>query len=221
MKRTIYLLILILLVACGDSKKSNNQTSTKKSFNIPNDLKWEIRKETSNNTFKKGNIEINLSKKVTKEILKNIALKIRNNRQKYDKLWIFYYIPNMTSGMAWATTHFTPKLDIHILGSIDLQDKVTSNTSDIVGEVVGKWRSEKSLLGATLILYKDNNKLQMRTVFKNGQKMDSEIIQSKINGKTRFDDNNGHGEYYLMESNGNLGMYSKNGKFDEAINIKE
>jgi hypothetical protein len=40
-----------------------------------------------------------------------------------------------------------------------------------------------------------------------------------LNGKKRYKDQNSHGEYYVLESNGNLGLYGRNGKFDEAIKI--
>jgi len=62
--------------------------------------------------------------------------------------------------------------------------------------------------------------LIMRIKFKNGGKMENEIKTSKMNGLTRYDDGNKHGEYYILETNGNLGMYGKDGKFDEAVKIK-
>lgn len=208
MKRNIFILLLSILTACGGS-------------NIPSDVKWKITKEEPNDAFSKDNIEIALNKKVTKEILNEIALQIRKDRQQYDKLWIFYHIPNMAEGLAWATTHFTPELAIEIIGSTDSQDQETSKATDIAGEIVGKWRSEKSLTGGTLILYKNiEKKLIMRMTFKDGSKMESEIKQSIKDDKTRYDDDNKHGEYYILETNGNLGMYGNDGKFDEAIKIE-
>jgi len=60
-------------------------------------------------------------------------------------------------------------------------------------------------MGATLILFKDSeNKLQMRIAFKDGGSMDSEIKESKSGTDLRYVDDNGHGEYYILEANGNL-----------------
>jgi hypothetical protein len=208
MKKFIYIFTVLFLTACGGS-------------NITDDVKWKITKEEPNKAFSKDNIQIELNKKVSKEILKEIALEIRKNRKEYNKLWIFYHIPDMTDGMAWATTHFTPDLTIEIIGSTEEQDKATSQTTDIPGEILGKWRSEKSLMGGTLILYKNSdNKIKMRIIFKDGSSMESEVRTSTIDGKTRYDDDNEHGEYYILETNGNLGMYGNDGKFDEAIKIK-
>ena len=35
----------------------------------------------------------------------------------YERTFIEYYLPNMVHGCgAWATTHFTPRLEVSILG---------------------------------------------------------------------------------------------------------
>ncbi|KQB37662.1 hypothetical protein [Flavobacterium aquidurense] len=209
MKKILFFLLLLISVSC------------EKNSNIPEDVKWEITKEVPNPDLSKNNVEVRLNKKVDKEILQEIATKIREDRTEYNKLWIFYYIPNMTEGFAWATTHFTPTLEINIMGSTEIQDLQTSNTEDIKGEILNKWRSEKSLMGASLVLYKNlSQKKVMRIMFKDGSKMDNEIAESNEDGKVKYQDNNENGEYYILESNGNLGLYGENGKFDEAIKIE-
>ncbi len=209
MKKILSFLFILMLMSC------------KEKSNIPEDVKWEITKEEPNPGLSKNNIEVTLNKKIDKETLQKIAMEIRQDRGEYNKLWIFYYIPNMTEGMAWATTHFTPNLEINIIGSTESEDAITSKTTDIDGEILNKWRSEKSLMGATLVLYKNqSNKLIMRITFKDGGKIDSEIIESNLNGIIKYQDDNKHGEFYILESNGNLGLYGNNGKFDEAIKIE-
>lgn len=209
MKRIIYILTVLFLTACGGGS------------NIPNDVKWEITKEEPNETLSKNNIEVKLNKKIDEKILKEIALEIREDRKQYDKLWVFYYIPDMTSGMAWATTHFTPTLEVKIIGSTETEDQETSKTTDIDGDILGKWRSEKSLMGAALILFKNpEGRLMMRITFKDGSNIDSEVVESTKDGKTKYQDDNAHGEYYILEPNGNLGMYGNDGKFDEAVKIE-
>ena len=209
MKKILFILAILLCYSC--QKKSN----------VPNDVKWKITKEEPNNILSKNNREVHLNKKIDKKVLQEIAMEIREDRTQYDRLWIFYYIPNMTEGMAWATTHFTPNLEINIIGSTENQDIQTSTTTDIEGEILNKWRSEKSLMGGTLILFKNlSQKKTMRITFKDGSKMESEIVESNLNGKIKYQDDNENGEYYIVESNGNLGLYGKNGKFEEAIKIR-
>ncbi|NQY30398.1 MAG: hypothetical protein HRT69_13105 [Flavobacteriaceae bacterium] len=208
MKRIIYILTILIFTSCSQT-------------NIPDDVTWKITKEEPNLTLSKNNIEIELNKKVTKNVLKEIALELRKDRKQYDKLWVFYHLEDMVDGVTWATSHFTPNLEIEIIGSTQEQDLLTKDTTFIDGEILGKWRSEKSLSGATLVLFKSpNSKLKMRITFKDGSKIESDIKESKNNSLTRFEDDNEHGEFYILETNGNLGMYSHDGKFDEAIKLE-
>ncbi|MCG2611818.1 hypothetical protein LZZ90_09910 [Flavobacterium sp. SM15] len=208
MRNLLYILIGISILSCKNSS-------------IPENIEWTIVKEEPNKNLSKNNIEIQLNKKVDEKILKEIAQEIREERKDFNNLWIFYHIPEMEPNATWATTHFTPELEVKILGSTEHQDKTTSKVNNIEGTILGKWRSEKSLMGASLILFKNKeSKLIMRINFKDGGNMDSEINETKKNDKLRLYDNNGNNEYYILEDNGNLGMYSRDGKFDEAIKIE-
>ena len=208
MKNLLYSLVLFIAVGCGSD------------LNIPKDVTWEITEEKANEALSKDNITILLNKKVDESVLKEIALHIKESRPKYNKLWIFYHIPDMTEGMAWATTHFTPGLEVKILGSTSTQDENTAKAETIEGEILGKWRSEKSLMGAVLLLYRNPaDELMMRITFKEGGLMESAVVESMKGGMRQYHDDNDHGEFYVVESNGNLGMYSAEGKFDEAVSI--
>jgi len=228
MKNIVYIIIAILVLSsCGQSHKIEDNTDAKQIEDtalVPDSLYRIVsEQETVNKKFNinKCNIEIELKKKLTEDELKEIALKLRSTRQSYDYLWIFYLMPGMQSGAgAWATTHFTPGLEVEIMGSTDIQDKETSKTSDIKGKILGKWRCDKSLSGATLILYKStDDKIIMRLNLTTGSKIDEEVTQSKTHGKTSYMTGNKHGEFYVLESNGNLGMYDGDGKYDEAKKI--
>ena len=82
-----------------------------------------------------------------------------------------------------------------------------------------KWRSEKMLVD--VILYKkDNGKLSLKFTYKNGKVTEDEVVELKSNGFTKYQDANEPAEYYLLESNGNLGMYAESIKYDEAIKIE-
>lgn len=155
-------------------------TSCSRTTNIPDGVHWEITKEEPNPAIRKNNIEVMLNKKIDREALRQIALEIRKDRTSYEKLWISYRIPNMTEGMAWATTHFIPDLEIEIIGSTESEDQLTSDTSKIPGKVIGKWRCEKSLMGATLIMFNDSlGKTYIRITFKDGSSSDSEVVETE------------------------------------------
>ena len=99
----------------------------------------------------------------------------------------------------------------------DSQAVALAAAAAIPGKIIGWWHAEEGL-GASLYLYEDStNQLRMRTAFLDGNSMDNPITKSVQNGKIRYDDDIGLGEYYLVESNGNLGLYGEDGKFDEAV----
>ncbi len=211
MKKLLYLLSVIILTACGGTPESN----------LPDGVEYSIIDEDQNENLKKTNINIRINKKVDEATLKIIAEELKSDRDGFENLWIFYYLPDMKVGSgAWATTHYSPDLEVKILGSTEEEDETTSQTDDIPGEVIGKWRSDKSLMGAALIMYKgEDDKLFMQTNFKSGNPMTEELSESSSNGLKRYDYENTHGEYYLIEKNGNLGMYDSDGKYDEAVKI--
>ena len=48
-----------------------------------------------------------------------------------------------------------------------------------------------------------------------------ELTESKLDGKTRYEYENTHGEYYLIEANGNLALYDESGKVTECVKINQ
>ena len=190
--------------------------------NIPDDVKYEIIDEETNDKVSKCNLNIRLNKKVDKAVLKDIALTLQEDRKKFENLWIFYLLPDMEPGAgAWATTHFTPELEVEILGATEQEDKKLDETPLPEGKIVGQWRDDTPMIENVKIIYKADDKLKIQTTYKDGSQSDDKLIKKKENGKTRYDfADNPHGEYFIVEDNGNLGMYGENGKFKEAKKIE-
>lgn len=187
--------------------------------------KFTILKEDKNEQLKKVNIEVRLEKELDKSELKKIGLKLKKNRPQFDKFWIFYYLPEHSVGNgAWATTHFTPNLEIRILGATkeSMQDLDKKN---ITGNIVSVWKDNDAIMPSKIYLINENNSFIIKSLFaKNDFSNESEIIEkvvkSEKNGKIRFTSDNPHGEYYVLEKNGNLGLYNSDGKFKEAVKLE-
>lgn len=212
MKKLLFLSIAFLLFACSSKPESK----------VPEDITYSIVDEERNDALSKSNIRVRLNKKTTEDVLVEIAKEIKAEREGLRSLYIFYYPVDMpTTGIAWATSHYTPDLDVSILGSTEEEDEQSADTEAIPGEVLGKWRADASLMGAALIMYKDDSgKLFMQINFKSGNPMTEELKESEKGGQKRYDYDNTHGEYYILEKNGNLGMYDSDGKYDEAVIIE-
>ena len=170
-------------------------------------------------------ISIRLEKKVTEDFLRSFALKLQKNEtEKYDLFFIFYILPDMEFGKgAWATTHFNPNLEVKILGmTIDEENKLLSRKSSHSGEIIGEW-VDHGILGGRYTFLKENGKFIMVTDFKDGSKLEKEmLIQRTVSGEIRLDDvkKNDFGEYFVIESDGDLGLYGENGLFRTIHSIK-
>lgn len=203
MKQLFYIFTVMALTSCGG-------------------LKYKIINEETNPAISKCKLNICLNKKVDEQVLKDIAMDLRVDRKKFENLYIFYLLPDMEPGAgAWATTHFTPDLEIKILGATKEEDKMLDEIAMPEGEIIGKWRDETLMIESVEIIYKADGKLRIQTIYHDGSQSDYELIEKQENGKTRYDFvDNPHGEYFIVEDNGNLGMYGENGKFKEAKKMK-
>lgn len=168
--------------------------------------------EKSNLGSIKSSIDIRLEKKVSKDFLQKLALKLRKAEpMKYDRMFITYYLPGMTPGSgAWATSHFNPNLKVKILAmTIEEEKALMSKPKDSSGKIIGEWLDESPYVGAKYTLLKRNGKIIMIRKFKDGSGSEKEMIQKKQSGKLRFEEKGGNdfGEYYLIESDGRLAVY--------------
>ena len=121
----------------------------------------------------------------------------------------------------WATTNFSPELEIKIMGATEESFKALNNTNT-TGEIISTWINNDSMTPSKIFLTKENDKLYMKTRFaktttSNGSEIIEEITNMSNNGVMRLDYDNGHGEYFVIEENDNLGLYNGDGKFCEAI----
>lgn len=66
----------------------------------------------------KRSIEVLLEREASEYELRKVAWELkRRNKRKFLKTFIGYYLPGMKiDGGYWATTHFTPDLEVRILG---------------------------------------------------------------------------------------------------------
>jgi len=218
-------LLAITIVLFMNSCNSGTTTQTEQQITnvettgievkISNNLSYKIIKEVPNDTLGKDNIDIELSRKATKEELTDIANNLHSSRTKYIKVWIFYYLTGMTPGSgAWATTHFTPNLDIQILGSTSEQENISNlEANNVEGNIIGKWHEEQAT-SSSYVIYQKGKKYFLKTIFKNGQTMTEELKERKLNQySVRYDYvENLHGEYLEVNQNDELEFYNKENK---------
>ena len=181
--------------------------------------------EKSNMGSIKSSVSIRLEKKVSRDFLHQLAFKLRESEpRKYDRMFIAYYLPGMTPGSgAWATSHFNPNLEVKILGTTIEEEKALKNDSKgSSGEFIGEWIDESPYVGAKYTFLRRNDKILMIRKFKDGSGSEKEMVQKKQSGRLRFEEKGGNdfGEYYLIDSNGNMGIYDNAGLINTMRSIK-
>ena len=155
-----------------------------------------------------------LKTKIDEDQLKKIANEIRNNnRQKYERIFIEYYLPEMEINKGvWATSHFNPDLEIKIIGNTkDFEEKNLNIADKIQGEIIGRW-IDNTAPGGIYTLVNNNNNYSMLIKFKDGSVMTEELSKENVSGKIKYiKKGNSFGEFYMANPNNSLGIFDNDG----------
>jgi hypothetical protein len=90
------------------------------------------------------------------------------------------------------------------------------------GEIIGEWIDESPYVDAKYTFLRRSDKIFMIRKFKDGSGSETEMVQKKHSRRLRFEEKRGNdfGEYYLIESNGNMGIYDNDGLINTMRSIK-
>ncbi len=230
-------LLLFLILAIGSvddsgssgvSSRSSNSSNQPSPAHVPAptilaDVTYSI---IDSDTFLdyKRSLDVRLNKKVSEETLRAIALKLKaQDSRNYERTFICYYLPDMEVGAgAWATTHFNPNLDVRILGlTAEQEETLKQQPDDPSREVIGSWLDESPFIGNRITIFRQNGKLFMENKYKDGSSGKKEIVE-KLSGKKRtFRNKEGSsfGEFYFIDTQGNLQLWDKDGIISTAKKI--
>ena len=169
----------------------------------------------------KVNIEVLLPEKLSEAALRQVALKIKAEHDGYNKTWIFYALPGMKKDAgAWATTHFTPDLEVQILGASKAQEVSGKREALAVkGEVVGRWYEEQ-YTHSSFVLYRRAGVFRLKTIFDTGQTSEEKLVRKGM--VFTYQPGAGYnGEYFKLLPGGGLGMFNKEGKMFTQASVVE
>jgi hypothetical protein len=173
-------------------------------------------------------VDIEIQVPLTKEQLTAIALQLRETRQKYDRVWISYYLSFQKRGSsAWATAQFTPELSVEILGATDLAlAELEAYTPE--GTVLASWREYDRETPKRIFWARRGKKELLVFVYARGTAIapiEKAIIPKPVrsksmeNGTIVLDDTESGETYFISSSDNSLSMYSgiDQRKFGQAI----
>lgn len=220
MKRlfTLLAISLTILTSC-DYNKIGGYTKEP----LPADFSYKVLKDESNLKLEKNQLTVEINEKLTEGQVATLAEKLYKSKDKERRFYIFYLLPGMKDGSgAWATSHFDPDLKIDIIGATPKEEVSANAAADKVeGDIIGKWHEEQST-SADYVIFKKDNKIFIRTIFKNGQTSDEELKSKKAGNGRRYDykEDGYNGEYFILNNSGELEFYNnENKKFTTATKL--
>lgn len=220
MQRIIFVLVVTLLTGCGNTKSTDtNRSQNIKENSIQQPKPVPVTVTVISQDIMPGikrALDVRLDKKITKEILADVAVKIKNSdSNKYERTFITYYLPDMEVGAgAWATTHFNPDLEVRVFGLSVEEEKLLRNYPvDPANTIIGSWL-EESLKRRTTIFSKDK-KIFIQYVYTDGSNGIEELTKKTIDNNATYSEvGSAHPEeYYFIDKNGDLYVGDKEGSW--------
>jgi len=190
---------------------------------IPDDVSYSIIDSSAVPGIKRS-LDVRLNKKVSERTLRALALKLKSqDSRKYERTFIVYYLPDMkVDAGAWATTHFNPDLEVRILGlTAEQEEALKQQPDDPSREVIGSWIDDRMHVGNRITIFRQDGKLFMENTYADGSSRKNEIVAGPSTSGKKFEDKEGNsfGEFYLIDSQGNLQLWDQDGLISTAKKI--
>lgn len=173
----------------------------------------------------KRSVDVRLNRKVSEDVLRSIALTLRDSGPRtYQQTGISYYLPHMNIGHGmWATAHFNPNLEVQILGfTAEEEQALKDQPEDPSRELIGSWLDNTPNSLGKITVFRDSGKVLLEYKSKDGTTWSKPVVQVPDSTGQRFQDEDGSefGEYYLINSEGNLELWDRDGLILTANDIR-
>ena len=87
--------------------------------------------------------------------------------------------------------------------------------------LIGKWSDVNPPASSDITILKEDDSFKVLQEFWDGSKLEHELLERRIGGEIRFVDNaSKHGDYFVIDEDGNLGLYDRDGLMRTAKPIK-
>ena len=205
--------ISFILFGCGDESSSG--------VKIPDDINYSILEDEKLYGIKRS-VEVSLNKKVSREVLKEFALSIKeSDSRSYQRTFIGYFIAGNDRNQGyWASSHFNPNLEVEIIGLSIEDEKALIKKAAPAPEanIIGSWLADRPYIGGKMTLFYTNGKLFLESAYSDGSLEVKEMAESRDNGGKRIYDkgDNIFGEYFIINESNELEFWSKNDHYFTA-----
>lgn len=161
-------------------------------------------------------VEVMLPKRLNDTDLAEVANAVRTDSKfKADKTFIGFRVEGQSDGAYWANASFDPDYRFSLIG-LSAQDYQTLKALDLKAypNRIGSWMQDGAL-GHVMVLYKQNDKYLLDSVFASGGKNTEHFVGKKqTDGGLRLDDPEASfNEHYVVDAKGNLQGWGENGVY--------
>ncbi|GEN25411.1 hypothetical protein HCU01_33600 [Halomonas cupida] len=204
----------------GQDDKGNQSVDSASSTHQDLSNHYEVISDQVNAPFKRT-VEVVLHERVSEDQLEEIGRSIKAmDDEEVERTFIGYRLDSQPSDSAyWGTTHYNPTLNVVILGLTPDEYKALQDF-DVAGEyqeIMGSWFIGRGF-PHLLVAYKVDGESFIDEVYADLSTSSSSMVESRTDdGNIRLEKpNNEFGEYFVIDSQGNLQFWSKNGNYFTA-----
>ena len=163
------------------------------------------------------NVSVRIDDKLEEAQLLDLAQKVKSEISAVATNGvIFFLLPeNEIDNGAWAAVDFKPYKEVRIIGmSLDDERDINLTVGDIK-DYFGLWIDNLYKGDVIIRIRKDRSLGYVFEYISSSNPKPSEfatpLVKTKKAGKTIFKDTEHHGNYYVLENNGDLSFYDRNG----------
>jgi len=198
----------------GQAQSGSREPSRQRSQSITNSNEKLPSYQVINRTesaLNKVSFDIQLETKLSDSEIRQLATHLKSTvSDRVKRVFIVYYLPDMQIGSgAWATSHFTPDLEIKILGMTEgeAEDLLKRAEGEDDSSQLGRWVDNRPYVSSIILLIEQDGQIHLHQYFQDG----SELIESvTINGDRYLLES---GEYLRINRDGKLEWYDSEGLF--------
>lgn len=195
---------------------------------IPSDIEYHIIKDTSQQGVKRV-VQVRLNKRVSENVLKDIALKIKQiNAGTYKRTFIGYYLVQHNKDYGyWATTNFDPHLKVKVAGATLEEEKLLTKKQEPnpARKIIGSWLQDTNFYAVRLTFFTNkDNEIFLESIYDDGSSGIKRMLEKNdpIFGRKLFEEKYyiRDGAYYLITPTQELELWNKvDGHYDTAIKL--
>ena len=195
---------------------------------IPNDVKYTVIEGQIIPGVKRS-LEVHINRRVSEDVLRSIALKLKNSDpKKYDRTFIEYYLPDVTD--CWATTHFNPSLEVRFLGTTEKEhERLAQEAMAPIGDnVIGRWMDNETAFPGVITFLEEDGKVFKTKFYADGGTDKYEMVVQKVGTQTRYRVKGSEVDYMVINANGDLahgdaneGLWATSTRIEQSLPSKK